>query len=189
MLVIQQTEAIVAELQKRMDELCFRWKSSDSLSEYDEAKPFVYTFVFDDTTNDLPIKTPSILVQLTELDGDGKASYLAYVCVCHPAVMDKEITTPVKGKDGIYTYNDGKNIDSAGVRLELYKYCVMLGEQVYLALKRMNNSSYHITDVVLNTPSPFLDKFPYCECTVAFNTKVPDIRAFSINESEIRKYL
>lgn len=189
MLVIQQTEQIAYELQKYMDKLCFRWKDSDNTTQYKEVKPTVYPFVFDDVTDDLPINTPSILVQLTGLNDDGTASYLVYVCVCNSAIQDKEITKPVEGKENVYKYDNGNSINSACVRYELYKSCLLLGEQVFLSLKKMNNCNYHIVNVELSPPSPFLEKFPYCECSISFDTEIPNVKTFSINNTDIHKYL
>lgn len=164
------TEKIQSELQKRMDALTFRWKGSDDTSDYVEQKPKVYAFTYDDLSNDMPMYTPSVLIQIMNVDDSGLASFLIHVCVCNPAKQDKEITEPIEGTDNVYKYNDGDDIDSAGVRSELYRACLMLGEQVYLAIKKMgNDSDTSISNVNLDTPNPYLQNFPYCECTVSFN--------------------
>lgn len=165
------TENIKSELQKRMDSLTLRWKGSDDTSVYIEQKPKVYAFTYDDLSNNLPIHTPSVLVQVMGLDDKGTASFIVHVCVCNPAKQDKEITEPVDGMNNVYQYRDGENIDSAGVRSELYKACLMLGEQVYLALGRMSNSKHPISNLMLDTPNPYLDNFPYCECTISFDVE------------------
>lgn len=187
MLVIQQTEKIASGLREYMDKICFRFKNSDETGEYIEAKPKVYSFVYDD---DDPghIKTPSILVQLTGLNDD-VASYLLYVCVCNPAIQDQEITTPVEGKENVYKYNDGDSINSDGVRYDLYKSCLQLGEQAFICLKKMNNDNFHIENIELSPPSPFMDKFPYCDCTISFDCRVENVRSFTVNNTEIYKYL
>lgn len=157
-----------------MNDLTFKWKSSDDTSEYIESKPVVYAFTYDELSNNYPIHTPAVCVQLLSVSDDGTSEYLVHCCVCNPALQDKEITKPVKGEPGFYEYKTGKTIDSARVRSELYRYCLLLGEQVYLAIKRMGNTNHDINDVTLNTPSPYLGDFPYAECTVSFtsNTKI-----------------
>lgn len=168
--IIARTERIAETLQERMDSLTFRWKDSDSTTSYGESKPRVYSFTYDDLDGDFPLHTPCVCIQLLGIDDSGLASYLAHVCVCNPATVDKEITKPVKDTDGIYEYGTGDGINSAFVRGELYKYCILLGEQVYLALKRMGNTDTNISNVQFNTPSPYLASFPYCECTISFES-------------------
>lgn len=170
MSLIIRTEKIVESLQNRMNELTFKWKGSDDTSEYIERKPTVYAFTYDDLSNGIPMNTPSVCVQLVSVNDSGIAQYLVHCCVCNPALQDKEITRPIDGEPDIYTYDTGENIDSARVRSELYKYCLLLGEQVYLMLKQMGNTNKDISNVVLNTPSPYLADFPYAECSVSFES-------------------
>lgn len=170
MSLIIRTEKIVEALQNRMDALTFKWKGSDDTNEYTECKPKVYAFTYDDLSNGLPLKTPSVCVQLVSVDDSGIARYIVHCCVCNPALQDKEITHEVTGEPGHYAYNTGDTIDSAGVRSELYKFCLLLGEQVYLALKQLGNTNRDISNVVLDTPSPYLDEFPYSECAVSFES-------------------
>ena len=89
----------------------------------------------------------------------------------------------------MFKYNDGDDIDTSGVRLALFKSCVMLGEQVYLALKKMSNINQNLTDIELQPPSPYMDKFPYCECTVSFNSELPTVESLSINNTDVQRYL
>lgn len=167
--IVNITESIKKELQSRMDGISLKWKGSDQTSEYEEKKPTVYAFTYDDLTNGMPLNTPAILVQCMSLDDSGLASFLVHVCICNPAKQDKEITKPVQGSNNVYEYGTKKDIDSAGVRSELYRACMMLGEQVYLAIKRMSNTDRSISNVFLETPSPYLENFPYCECSVSFD--------------------
>jgi hypothetical protein len=162
------TENIASELQKQLNNVTMRWKDSDATDVFHESKPTVYAFTYDDLTNNMPLKTPSVLVQCMSLDNAGVASFLVHVCICNPAKQDKEITNPVAGSDGVYQYGSGQNIDTSGVRSELYRACLMLGEQVYIALKKIYNSSWSVDNLQLDTPNPYLENFPYCECSVTF---------------------
>ena len=155
-----------------MNNVTLRWKNSDSTSEYGEAKPTVYAFTFDDLNGNYPLKTPSVLVQLMSVDDEGNCQYCVYCCVCNPALQGKEMTNPVEGSSGTYEYSDSDSIDSACVRSDLYKSCLMLGEQVYTAIKRMSNDGECISDVTLDTPNPYMSEFPYCECTIQFNLSI-----------------
>ena len=189
MLIIQLTREVVESLQKRMDNITLKWKNSDSADEYEEAKPTVYAFTYDDLSEYMPIKTPSVLVQVMGLSDDGVASFLVHVCVCNPALQGKEITTPVKDNPDLYEYGTSDEISSSHIRSELYEACLMLGEQVYLALKKMSNSKWSISNVELNPPSPYLEKFPYCEATVSFSSEIVQSRMFSINNTDVSKLL
>lgn len=174
MSMITRTDAIVSALQSRMDDLTFRWKGGADTTEYTEKKPHVYAFTYDDISNGLPLHTPSVCVQLLSVDEYGIGKYLAHICVCNPALQDMEITRPIEGENA-YEYDSGDDIDSARVRSELYRFCLLLGEQVYIALKRMGSTNQDIRSVELNTPSPYLADFPYCECTVSFESDVLNI--------------
>lgn len=175
MSLIVRTEQIVESLQERMNALTFRWKSSDSTQTYNESKPVVYAFTYDDLSDGLPLHTPAICVQLLSVDDQGVAQYLVHVCVCNAALQDKEITKPLQNEPDVYEYKTGDDINTARVRSELYKYCLILAEQVYLALKRMGNTDHDISNVELQTPSPYLDSFPYAECAVSFESDVKKI--------------
>lgn len=170
MSLVVRTEQIVEALQKRMDALSFRWKGGDDTTVYTESIPMVYAFTYDDLSNNYPLHTPAVCVQLLSVNDEGIAEYLVHCCVCNPALQDKEITQPIQGEPGCYEYKTGKSIDSARVRSELYRFCLLLGEQAYNALKQMGNTNRDVRNVVLNTPSPYLADFPYAECTVSFES-------------------
>lgn len=175
MSLIVRTEQIVESLQARMNTLTFKWKGDESTTSYVENKPLVYAFTYDDLSNGFPLHTPSVCVQLVSVNDDGTASYLIHCCVCNPATQDKEITKPVSGTDNVYEYSQTSGYDSSHVRSELFRFCLLLGEQVYLALKRMGSTNQDITNVELNPPSPYLADFPFAECTVSFESDVKNI--------------
>lgn len=189
MLVIQRVEEVVEELQKSMNKITLRWKNSDATDEYNEAKPQVYAFTYDDLSEDMPIHTPSVLVQVMGLSDDGVASFLVHVCICNPALQDKEVTHTVKDNPDLYEYDTGDDISSSHVRSELYKTCLMLGEQVYLAIKRMSNNKQSISNVSLDPPSPYLDKFPYCECSVSFTSEIIQTSMFDKVNTDVAHLL
>lgn len=180
--IVLKTQSIADKLQKAMNRITLRWKNSEDTSEYGEAKPTVYAFTYDDLNGDFPLNTPSILVQLMSLNDDGVCSYIIYCCVCNPALQGKEMTIPVEGDENVYKYDSDSSIDSACVRSDLYKSCLMLGEQVYIAIKQMSNADESIHDVILETPSPYMENFPYCECTVKFDANISNVNT-KINTS------
>lgn len=182
--IVLKTQSIADKLQEAMNKITLRWKNSEDTSEYGEAKPTVYAFTYDDLNGDFPLNTPSILVQLMSLNDDGVCSYIVYCCVCNPALQAKEMTYPVEGSENTYQYGDNSfpdddedetnnvSIDSACVRSDLYKACLMLAEQVYIAIKKMSNDDESIHDVILETPNPYMENFPYCEALVKFQSNL-----------------
>lgn len=169
--IIQYTEFLQEQLQNAMNDLPLRWKTTDSTSEYSEAVPTVYSFTYDDLDGLQPLKTPSVLVQVLSLS-EGIINYLIHCCVCNPAMQDKELTVPVEKMDNVYSYSTGTEISSAVVRSELYKAALLLGERVYLAIQRIENNGVVISDLSLQTPSPYMEEFPYCSCTISFNAEI-----------------
>ena len=189
MLIIQRVEEIVQALQHSADKITLRWKNSDSTDEYAEAKPKVYAFTYDDLSEDMPLHTPSILVQVLSLDDEGVAEFLVHCCVCNPALQDKEITHSVKDNPDLYEYDTGDDISSSHIRSELYRVCLMLGEQVYLAIKRMGNCNQNISNVELQPPSPYLAEFPYAQCTVSFTSEIVQKSMFDKVNTDVAKFL
>ena len=156
--------------------MCFRWKSGEDPAQYGEARPKVYAYTYDETRSGMPIFTPSVLLQCLSMDEHGKCEMLVHCCVCNPAMQCKEVTHEVA--DGVFEYGSGDNITSGLVRSELYRACLLLGEQIYLCLLRMKNDGEPIDGVALSTPSPYMENFPYCECAVSFNVSLAsDINA------------
>lgn len=162
---------IADRLQSAMDGVCLRWKATASTGEYIEAKPTVYAYTYDDIDGDMPLKTPSILVQCLSMDGDGKSAFLVHCAVCNPATQDMEKAADPDG-DGIYHYSRSPRYTSNVCRSELYRAALLLGEYVLYAIQKLANNGEPITEIILNTPSPYMESFPYCECTVAFNVTV-----------------
>lgn len=175
--VVTLTESITEALQAKMDEITLRFKSRADTDEYVEEKPKVYSWTYDDLVDGMPLHTPSVLVQLTGVDDDESADYTIHVCVCNPATQAKEMTNPVQGYDDLYQYSEGEDISSATVRSDLYRSCVMLAEQVLIAIKRLSNDFYSFHDVEMETPSPYMQDFPYCQCSVNFIAKKSNVQS------------
>lgn len=170
--VVLKTESIAEKLQEHLNHVTLKWKNSEDTSSYGEAKPKVYAFTFDNLNGSYPLHTPSVLVQLMSVDDDGVCSYVVYCCVCNPALQDKETTIPVQGEENTYEYKTTSGLNTACVRSDLYKSCLMLGEQVYVALKKMSNNGESIYDVTFETPNPYMENFPYCECILKFSANL-----------------
>lgn len=171
-----------------MDDLTFRWKGNESTNSYIEQKPHVYAFTYDDLSGGMPLHTPSVCVQLVSVDDNGIGKYIVHVCVCDPALQDAEITKPVEGEIGVYEYKSGDCINSKCVRSELYKFAILLGEQVYTAIKQAANTNIDARNVEFLTPSPYMDNFPFCDCTVSFDSDIMNIIE-TTNKSELEKML
>lgn len=168
--IIEATEYIKTQLEKAMESLTFRWKRSENPAEYQEVKPVVEAFTFDDTTDGFPSKTPSILVQpVTE--SNNVWHFVVYIACVSPGVQDLEITTPVEGVEGVYEYSENEAYTSSCSRKELLKLALLLTEQVALAIKRLSNNdnSLRISNIQTNAPSPMLPEWPYSTSTVEFD--------------------
>lgn len=187
--ILTITESIAAELQNHLNKTCFRWKDSDSTTSYAETKPKVYAFTYDETNGTAPLHTPAILVQIMSIDPTGLASYIVHVCISYPSIQDKEITTQVEGYNNLYQYGSKDDIDSAGTRSALYKAALLLGEQVYKTLGKMSNNDFRIRNIVLNTPSPYMEQFPYCDCTVSFDLETVKESTESKLNTKVSQYL
>ena len=175
--VVSLTESIKADLQKKVDKISIRFKGGEDTGEYIEKKPKVYAWTYDDTNGGYPLHTPSILVQLVNVNNDESAEYIVHICVCNPALQDKEFTKPVEGYENLYQYSTKDDIDSSSVRSELYRATVGLGEFVLVSLKQLSNDNYSFGDVVLDTPSPYMDDFPYCQCAISFTAKKSKVQS------------
>lgn len=175
--IVTLTEAIKAELQKKIENISIRFKNSDDTDEYIETKPLVYAWTYDDLTAGFPIHTPCVLLQLVEVESDLSAQYIIHICTCNPALQDKEITKKVDGKNDLYVYNTGDDINTSNIRSELYKSCVELAEYVLVCIIQMSNTNYSFSNAVLNTPSPYMDDFPYCQCSISFTARKSSIQS------------
>lgn len=180
------TDQVADALREQLGHTGLRWKNGDSTTDYVETVPNVCAFTYDDLQGTQPLHTPAVLVQIMGLQG-GVASFLAHVCVCYPAIQDKEITHTVEGTQGLYEYGTGDGIDSAGARVELYKACLMLAERVFVALGKISNSNIPIRNIALQTPSPYMADFPYCDCTISFDVETPQTE--SIISTTVSRYL
>lgn len=175
--IISLTDSITAALQERMNKLTFRWKNSASTAEddYHETKPRVSSYCYDYVNDDnLPDEMPSILVQVLSESG-GVVTYCVFICTVHPGTQDIEKTVPVQQASSVYKHIDSPDYTGLGCRLELYKTCLLLADQVSLALKRLANDGFPISDVEMTAPSPLLPDFPYCTATVTCSCRISQV--------------
>ena len=168
--IIEATEFIRSKVEEAMNALTFRWKRSENPTEYEEVKPVVEAFTFDDTTDGFPSKTPSILVQPVS-ESNNVWHFVVYIACVSPGVQDQEITTPVEGTEGVYEYSESDDFTSSCSRKELLKLSLLLTEQVALAIKRLSNNdnSLRISNIQTAAPSPMLPDWPYSTSTVEFD--------------------
>lgn len=143
--------------------LRFKMSASTDAEDYAEVQPRVYAFTYDDFSSEIP--APSILIQPTQIE-NGSIHYVIYVCVVHPAIMQCEITEGNPKGSWQFVYKDGTNFTDAGVRPELYKASLMLAEVVFESLLKLSSSETRLKNLTINPPSPYMEEFPYCSCTV-----------------------
>ena len=179
--IISLTDFIRDELERELSKTTFRWKSSDSTApeEYGENKPCVCAYTYDDediTSDGLPARTPSVLVQPIS-ENSGTWHFVVFCCCAHPAVQDIEKTVPVEGRQGVYKHIDSPEYDALGCRRELFKATLLLTEQVALTLKRIGNDNADIKNVVTSCPSAMMPDFPYCSGTVEFDARLAQTTA------------
>lgn len=175
--VVVLTESITDALKAKLNDITIRFKNSAETDEYSESKPHVYAWTYDDLIDGMPLNTPSVLVQLISVKDDASADYTIHICVCNPATQDKEITEPVQGYENLYKYKTGYEINTSTVRTDLYRACVMLAEQVLVAIKQISNDFYSFHDVQMDTPSPYMEDFPFCQCSVNFTAKKSSVQS------------
>jgi hypothetical protein len=177
------TDKIYKYLSEKCAACTLRWKTSTSTdpAEYGEAKPTVYAFTFDD--EEIP-DTPSVLIQTTNIN-PSQIHYVIYVSCAHAAVQECETVDAIEGEENKYTYRtetippeeeggEGAEVPatgytSDGVRRELYKVTLMLGQFVFESLMRMGNDGARIQNLSLIPPSAFMQEFPYCSCSLEFD--------------------
>lgn len=159
------TKALTNLLSRDCKNCSLRFKASASTDaeDYAEVTPSVYAFTYDDFSSEIP--APSVLIQPTQI-ANGVIHYVIYVCVAHPAIQQCEITEESPKGSWQFVYKDGTNFTDAGVRPELYKASLMLAEVVFESLLKLSSSETRLKNLTINPPSPYMEEFPYCSCTV-----------------------
>lgn len=165
--------------------LRFKASASTDAEDYAEVTPSVYAFTYDDFSSEIP--SPSVLVQPTQIMG-GVIHYVIYVCVVHPAIMQCEITDESPSGSNQYVYRDGTDFTDTGVRPELYRACLMLAEVVFESLLKLSSSETRLKNLVINPPSPMMDEFPYCSCTVELDFSY-DIYPKKVSSTRLQELL
>ena len=163
--VFGATEALKNLLVKDCASCTLRFKASASTDseDYAEVQPHVYAFTYDTLSSEIP--APSVLIQPTNI-ADGVIHYVIYVCVVHPAVQECEIVDENPSGSHQYVYRDGTDFTDTGVRPELYLACLTLAEYVYESLLKLSSTDSRLHGLSITPPSPMMDEFPYCSCTV-----------------------
>lgn len=177
------TQKIYDYLTEKCQYCRLRWKTSASTdpADYEEANPKVYAYTFDD--EEVP-ETPSVLIQTTNINPT-QIHYVVYVSCAHAAVQECEKADAIEGEKNKFKYRtetippeeeggEGTEIPatgftSDGVRRELYKVTLMLGQYVFESLMRMQNDGMQIQNLSLIPPSAFMQEFPYCSATCEFD--------------------
>lgn len=169
------TDAIYNYLSAACEGCTLRWKKSDSTDaqDYEEVKPTVYEYTFDDAN--LP-SGPSVLIQTTRVNPDS-IHYVMYISCYHPAVQECEIADRQENTD-IYKYRTdetdnqtvpARDYSSGGVRRELYRVTLMLADYVFTSLMRMGIDSARLQGLTMIPPSAYMQSFPECDCTIEFD--------------------
>lgn len=172
------TEHIAAELRSELDGLTYRFKGTDEANDATETKPRVYTFTYDGELDrdQLPVHTPSVLLQVIKRDSD-VVSYLVHIYVVNASIIDDEIAFDCG--DESYRIGEGDEPCEWGARRDLYRACLLLGESVYNALNTISLSCLaRIDNVVLNAPVAYMESYPACECTVSFDCALGNTESF-----------
>lgn len=162
------SDALFAYLTQKCADCTLRFKASSSLDkdDYQEITPRVFLYTFDDDTTEIP--SPCVLIQPT-LINQQSIHYVLYISVAHPAIQECEIVDEVPAGSRHYQYRDGSEFTSDGVRRELYRACLMLENFIFFQMMQWRGDGKLIQNLVANPPSPFMENFPACECTVEFD--------------------
>lgn len=142
----------------------FEWKTQESQSVHEQAKPTVFSMVCAERNGrNFPVVCPSVTVELrgAAVENTDRMS-LDIVCHCvvvNSAILEREKTV---GEDGIhYAYLNEDGFTDDGVVEALFSDCLLLGEETLNALRGVAG----VSDLALIPPSS-LDDFPYCQCQV-----------------------
>lgn len=165
--VLGCSDALYNYLVQKCADCTLRFKASSSVEaeDYAEVTPQVYKFTFDDASE---IPSPCVLIQPTSITQQS-IHYVLYISVAHPAIQECEIVDEVPAGSRHYQYRDGSEFTSEGVRRELYRACLMLGNFIFFQMMQWRGDGKLIQNLVANPPSPFMENFPSCECTVEFD--------------------
>lgn len=143
----------------------FEWKTQESQSEHEQAKPTVFSLVCAERTGDnWPTICPSVTIELrgAEVETSDRIS-LDIACHCvvvNSAILEREKTVMLD--DGIhYVYQDEDGYTDNGVVDALFADCILLGEETMNALRGMSG----VSELAIIPPST-LDDFPHCQCQV-----------------------
>lgn len=172
-------ERIKAALDAHFDGKGFAWKTRESQSEHEQAKPTVYAMTCAQRTGDnWPTVCPSVTIELRgAVVENTDRIMLDIACHCvvvNSAILEREKTVMLD--DGLhYAYLDEDGYTDEGVVEALFSDCLLLGEETLNALRSIAG----VSNVRL-VPPDTMDDFPHCQCQVtatvtALTRYIPDI--------------
>lgn len=141
----------------------FEWKTQESQSEHEQAKPTVYALVCAQRTGDnWPTACPSVTVELrgAAVENTDRIS-LEIACHCvvvNSAILEREKTV---GDGGVWHFINEDGYTEDGVVEALFSDCLLLGEETLNALRGISG----VANIKLIPPA-ILDDFPHCQCQV-----------------------
>lgn len=156
---------IKTALDAHFDSKGFAWKTQESQSEHEQAKPTVFALVCAErNSRNFPVVCPSVTVELRGAEVENSDRILLDI-VCHCVVVNSAILQREKAvmlEDGIhYTYLNEDGFAEEGVVEALFSDCLLLGEETMNALRGVAG----VSDLAFIPPSS-LEDFPYCQCQV-----------------------
>ena len=163
--------SLATKLKDYFDSKGYLWKSSDSLSRFEPAKPTIYKFCIPPTdinAHQMPAKCPAILIALTKWRNNNAMVQLELAINCvsvDPAIIDNEIAH--QNQDGSYSLGSGDEYRQSAD--SLYRSSLLLAQGVIDAISLMShtqNSPLIINVNEFEPPHPLLQDYPYAVCVV-----------------------
>lgn len=167
--VIGVSNALFEMLSERMEGCTLKFKTSASLdpADYAEAKPSVYLFTYPTSAID-EVPSPSVLIQVSRVTPE-TIHYVVYCDVVHAAIQECEYVDESPEGSHRYVYREGGDFTSDGVREELYRAALLLGDYVLQSIFRMGVDRLTVSNAVLLAPSAYMSEFPHCSSTIEFD--------------------
>lgn len=141
----------------------FEWKTQESQSEHEQAKPTVFAMVCAErNSRNFPVVCPSVTIELRGAAVEN-ADRIMLDIACHCMVVNSAILEREKtvGVDGVHHFLTNEGYTDEGVVEALFSDCLLLGEETLNALRCVAG----VSDLALFPPAS-LEDFPYCQCQV-----------------------
>lgn len=141
----------------------FAWKTRESQTEHEQAKPTVYALVCAQRTGDnWPTVCPSVTIELRGAEVETTDRMLLDIeCHCvvvNSAILEREKTVEV---DGIHHFLTDEGYTDEGVVEALFSDCLLLAEETMNALRNVSG----VSGIGIIPPAT-LEDFPHCQCQV-----------------------